>query len=250
MALPLLWAGRWFFTAPEPADRDADRAAAAALAQRTAASARAGAAAGTSAVVAAVPAAGNIATPNPAIPPGLTAEQWAALEAEWRARPDGASERQRVLAYLTWSDAMRRWRANPADVDLARSVDAGLPDRLALREVSAGEARQIKAALLATLEPDEARRTAALQAWDATVPAAAGPDARQRSFQKQQAALVAAWQARPVAERDPAALARQIEQLRRTHFSPVAAGVSAGVPARAAHQTPAAPSAAPPPNGR
>lgn len=232
--LVLLAAGRWFFTAPDApgsapiADRaaalGAPRPAAALGVQRPAAAEPAGA---TDAPRPTGPSSPIGADGSPP-PPGLSAERWAAVEAELRLRPDGAAERQRLRAYLTWSDDLRRWRLNPADADLARAVEAGLPDRLAQREVSAGEARQIQASLLETLEPDVARRAAALQAWEARVPAAAGPDPRQRAFQQQQAALVAAWQARPVADRDPAVLARQIEQLRRVHFSvpPSAAGAS------------------------
>jgi hypothetical protein len=151
-------------------------------------------------------------------PPGLTAEQWAAVEAELASHPTPAAERARLIAYFTWSDAVQRWRDARGDAALAQQVAAGLPERLAQREVSAAEARQLQAALLLTLEPDEARRVTALKAFDASLPAPAAPDPRQLAFQKSQAALVSAWQARPAAERDPASLARDIEALRRTHF--------------------------------
>lgn len=159
------------------------------------------------------------ATASAAPPPGVTPEQWAVLLAELQGRPDAAAETDRLRAYFAWSDAVQRWRGARHDPALAGAVDAGLHDRLARREVSAAEARLLKAALLETLEPDPARRPAALQAFDAGLPATAGPDAHQRQFQQRQAALVAAWQARPAAERDPAALARQLEALRRIHFA-------------------------------
>jgi hypothetical protein len=214
-AAVLLWAGRWFFTAPAPEP----------LATVP----------GRPAVVsgAATPAAAATATPAAAPgthPPGVTAEQWAALEAELRTRPDGAAERSRLIAYFTWADAVQRWRAAPQDATLAATVDAGLGQRLQQREVSAAEARLLKAALLATLEPDETRRAAALQAYDSSLPTPAGPSAREQAFQRQQAALVAAWQARPAAERDPAALNRQLDTLRRTHFASPPA--SSSVPGR------------------
>lgn len=151
-------------------------------------------------------------------PPGLTAQQWAAVEAELASHPTPAAERARLIAYFTWSDAVQRWRDARGDVALAQQLANGLPERMAQREVSAAEARQLQAALLLTLEPDEARRVAALKAFDARLPAPAAPDPRQQAFQRSQAALVSAWQARPAAERDPAALARDIEALRRTHF--------------------------------
>jgi hypothetical protein len=151
-------------------------------------------------------------------PPGLSAEQWATIEAELAAHPQPAAERLRLRRYFEWSDAVRRWRGARHDVALAQQVDAGLADRLAHDEVSVPEARQLKAALLLTLLPDEAGRVAALQAFDAGLPASAGPSAHERVFQQRQAALVAAWQARPAAQRDPAALTRQLEALRRSHF--------------------------------
>lgn len=153
------------------------------------------------------------------VPPGLSAEQWAALETEWRGRPDGAAERERLVAYFSWQHAARRWRANPSDATLAAEVRAGLPARLARREVSAGEARQLEAVLLATLEPDPARRAAALQAFDAAQPAPAPPDVRTLAYRREQAAAVASWHAAPAAQRDPATLKTELDRLRRAHFA-------------------------------
>lgn len=217
-AAALFWAGHWFFTAPAP--------------QRlTPAAGQPGAGrAATAPAVAAAPVPASLAAAAGAHPPGVTAEQWAALEAELRTRPDGAAERSRLIDYFTWADAVQRWRTTPQDAALAAAVDAGLDQRLQNREVSAAEARVLKAALLATLEPDATRRAAALQAYEGGLPTSAGPSAREKAFQRQQAALVAAWQARPAAERDPAALTRQLDALRRTHFAATAA--SSPVPGR------------------
>ncbi len=153
------------------------------------------------------------------VPPGLSAEQWAALETEWRGRPDGAAERERLLAYFSWQHAARRWRADPSDVALAAEVHAGLPARLARREVSAGEARQLEVALLLTLEPDPARRAAAWQAFDAAQPAPAPPDMRTLAYRREQAAAVASWRTVPAAQRDPATLKSELDRLRRRHFA-------------------------------
>lgn len=221
LAAVVLWAGRWFFTAPAPepvAPAPGQPTVTAGADTTTGAAGRAPVATATG------PAAAGTH------PPGVTADQWAALEAELRTRPDGAAERSRLIAYFTWADAVQRWRAAPQDAALAAAVDAGLDQRLHQREVSAAEARLLKAALLATLEPDETRRAAALQAYDSRLPTTTGPSAREQAFQRQQAALVAAWQARPAAERDPAALTRQLDTLRRTHFAAPAA--SSSVPGR------------------
>lgn len=151
-------------------------------------------------------------------PPGLTAEQWSQVEARLAGHPQAAAERDRLRRYFAWTDAVQRWRGARQDLALAQQVDAGLPERLAQAEVSAPEARQLKAALLQTLLPDDASRTAALQAFDATLPRPAGPTPRDLEFQRRQSALVAAWQAQPASQRDPAALQRQIDALRRSHF--------------------------------
>lgn len=166
--------------------------------------------------LAASQASGGVAATAP--PAGLSIEQWATVEAGLATHPQPAAERQRLRRYFEWSDAVRRWRGARHDFALAQQVNAGLADRLANDEVSVPEARQIKAALLQTLVADEAGRVAALQAFDAGLPASAGPSAHEQAFQQRQAALVAAWQARPAAERDPAALTRQLEALRRSHF--------------------------------
>lgn len=171
------------------------------------------AAAGTPASAAATASIGGEAPP-----PGLTAAQWAQVQERLAGHPQAAAERDRLRRYFAWSDAVQRWRGARQDLALAQQVDAGLPERLAQAEVSAPEARQLKAALLQTLLPDEASRTAALQAFDATLPRPAGPTPRDLEFQRRQSALVAAWQAQPASQRDPAALQRQIDALRRSHY--------------------------------
>ena len=99
-------------------------------------------------------------------PRGVSPAQWAALRAELASRPE---ELQRVAAYLDYSAALREFGALPAGSAekrrLAARLDAGLDERLQRREMSAGEARLVKTALLETLEPDPAARDAALARW-------------------------------------------------------------------------------------
>lgn len=156
------------------------------------------------------------------LPPGVTPTQWLALREELARRPGGEAELKRIGDYLTWSDALRRFRAAYGDaaerLRLARQLDAGLAERLRQGEVTAAEARQIKVALLDVTLQDPAERAPALQRW---VAAEAGPvtvDPRQVEFERRQASIVAAWSARPPATRDAAGLERELDALRRDVF--------------------------------
>jgi len=155
-----------------------------------------------------------------------TDEQWAAIEAEVSKRPDAPAELQRLHAYLQWSDALRRFREAPAAdrAALAATIEQGLAERIRQGEVSAGEARQIESALLALTGADEAERAERLRQWAATeLTAGAAADPRQAAFERRQAEIVAAWSAQPASARDPAALERELETLRRLSFAPAGA---------------------------
>lgn len=168
--------------------------------------------------------------PSPAVlaerpvPPGVSAEQWAALEAELAGQP---RELERLAAHYAFADLVRRYRATPAGDArraLAQQIDAGLDARLEAGELSAGEARLIKLAMLRELQPDEATRRIALSQWETAL--AARPDgaaaqqlrAQDEDFQRRQQQLVAAWRARPPAARDPKELERELEALRRAVY--------------------------------
>jgi hypothetical protein len=182
-------------------------------------------------------AAGSVAPADspPSTPPGVSPAQWAQLRAELSARPDGAAELQRLADYFGYADALerfRRLRGERADAaslrPLAQQLDQGLPDRLQRHELSVHDALRIKAAVLEVLVPDASRRQHELALWrqqqqqqqqQASALASGTEDAaRNAEFQRRQAALVAAWQALPPAQRDPRALEAQLEALRRASF--------------------------------
>jgi hypothetical protein len=158
-------------------------------------------------------------------PPGVSVAQWQALQAELAGRPE---ELRRVVDYFSFADRLQRFRALRAAgsraelLPLAREIDAGLDERLLERELNAPEARLIKLAVLEVLQPDEAQRQAALSAWESAVRSRTVPDpavaAREAEFQRRQAEIVAAWSARPAAQRDRQALERDLEALRRSSF--------------------------------
>ncbi|MCE9658193.1 MAG: hypothetical protein K8R60_06500 [Burkholderiales bacterium] len=162
------------------------------------------------------------------IPLGVSREQWAAVEAELGARPDGPAELGRMRAYLEWADTLRRFRearqAGAAEADvaaLAQTLQAGLGERIRNAEVTAAEARQIEGAVLALSVPDEAERGERLRQWAAAelAPAAAA-DPRQAAFERRQVEIVAAWSALPAAARDRAALERELDALRQQSYAP------------------------------
>lgn len=177
----------------------------------------------------AVPLVAGAPDPVSPSPPGVSPADWARLAVEFAARPD---ELERLRAHFEFADAVRRLRdgvpGSAGQQAAAREVDAGLPARLAARELSAGEARLLKLAVLEVLQPEPAARTAALARWESDAAAArdrapAAPAqraaARDAEFLRRQQALVAAWQAQPAAARDPRALERDLERLRRSVYA-------------------------------
>ncbi len=165
-------------------------------------------------------------------PAGLTASQWQAISARIDPGPGHDAEMARIGALLEDQRRVARLRdlrdaTDPASVAerraLAVQLDAGLEGHLALREITGPEAVQLKTAVLADLAPDPAQRAQRLQAWQqawsgAHPPAVADP--RVADYQRQEAAVVADWQSRPAAQRDPAELARRLQRLQVAVFNP------------------------------
>lgn len=168
-----------------------------------------------------------LAHPTPAvIPPGISADQWAALRSEFADRP---AELQRLADHFTFADRLDRFRSGRSggrsadQIELARALDAGLDERLREREVSAAEARLIKIAVLEVLLDGEDQRRDALDRWEASLgPPAADPQrsAAVADFQRRQATIVAAWRALPPERRDPRALESELQALRESSFDP------------------------------
>lgn len=163
-------------------------------------------------------------------PPGVSAEQWSALQQELADRP---AELRRLEAHFVYVDRVQRFRALPREATaerraLAQALEDGLDERLRQREMSAGEARLVKIAVLELRLPDEAQRLAALLQWERDTAAAMPPETRhlaaEADYQRRQAALVAAWSARPAAQRDPRALEQELDALRQASFGAAPSG--------------------------
>lgn len=165
---------------------------------------------------------------SPAIPAGLSADQYQQLRDSLAGHPQQEAEVARVVAYLQFANQWQQFQqrraagAPPSELQpLARALDAALDVRLQQREMAAAEAMQVKAALLDVLQPDASTHAAALRDWRERIAAAAPPavaDTPTAAFERRQAEIVAAWRALPPAQRDEKRLEAELEALRRTMF--------------------------------
>jgi hypothetical protein len=160
-------------------------------------------------------------------PPGVSAEQWLQLQQALRHDPQRQGELARIADYLAFSNRMERFNSlraeripSPELAPLAHQLDRELDLHIDRKELNAGEALLLKSALLSVIEANPERRSTALQAWRAhRAPMSASlDDPRHTAFLQKQASLVAQWQAQPEAQRDPAQLQSQLEQLRLASF--------------------------------
>ncbi|MCD2341403.1 hypothetical protein LRH25_13730 [Ideonella azotifigens] len=163
------------------------------------------------------------ASPSAGTPEGVSAADWAKVQQALAQHPQREAELSRIGQLLSYQSRVRRFqeaRQNGASATelraLARQLDGELDQHLANNEVSAGEAQTLKAALLEQLQPDTAARAMALAAWRRQQAAAAPsqPDPRDATYLQAQASTVAAWQARPAAQRNEAQLSQQLRTLR------------------------------------
>jgi hypothetical protein len=166
-------------------------------------------------------------------PNGVTAERWQSLRDSLASHPDRDRDREmaRIAAYFEYRHAVQALRSLPRDTanaqalrDAARRVEAGLAERIAQGEVTAGEALALEQAALDVLQPDPAQRALAIEQWRAAqtpipnAPQINDDDARNAVFRERQAALVAAHRALPASQRDPAQFAAQLQALRTDVF--------------------------------
>jgi len=168
--------------------------------------------------------------PPAAVPPeGMSSEQWLALHESLKDHPERDAEIARVSDYMAYRARLERYRTlraqGPAGEaqarELAESLLAALPARLARSEASAAEAMALQESLLETLYPDptlrQQRRDVERRRLQQALPVP--PDLRSQAerdnrFQREQAALVAAWRALPAEQRDTNQLEASIEALR------------------------------------
>lgn len=167
-------------------------------------------------------------------PAFITAEEWSALQETLKDHPKREQEMARIVAYLRFQKEFESWQALRDSSDtaqrqaLAQRLLEQIPTRVAQREVNAGEAVMLQAALLEDLVADPAQREQRLaqerqrlaQAPTSEEAQAMEREERQlRDFEQRQAAIVAQWQALPAEQRDQKWLDTQLEAARRAAFS-------------------------------
>ena len=166
-------------------------------------------------------------------PAFIGAEEWAMLQETLKDHPQRQKELDRIVAYLRFQKEFEAWQSLRDGGDVAqrhavaqRLLDE-LPSRVAQREVNAGEAIVLQAALVEDLVADPGQREQRLAQEKqrlATAPTSEEAQARERDerqlrdFEQRQAAIVSQWQALPAEQRDPKWLDAQLEAARRASF--------------------------------
>ena len=106
---------------------------------------------------------------------------------------------------------------------------AQLPERVRQGEMGAGEVTLLQQALLVDLVPDETQRQQRLALVQADVAKAMPPadttqqalnEARRSEYKRREAAILADYQTRPEAQRNPAQLEAALEEARRAVYAP------------------------------
>jgi hypothetical protein len=153
----------------------------------------------------------------------MSPSQWRDLQDALKDHPGHMAELHRVAAYMAFKDRLARFQAareqaseGPELQALAQQLDADLPTHLAQGDLSPAEAHALKGAVLQVLEPDTDRRFERLAQWAQQQPQgpAVATSPRQEQHTQRQAAILAAWQALPPAQRNPRQLQADLEALR------------------------------------
>lgn len=168
-------------------------------------------------------------------PPDFSAQEWATLLSATADEPHPQRELARLVSYLRFQKGFAQWQAlqNSPDIAgrhrLAEQLLAQLPERVRQGEMGAGEVTLLQQALLADLVPDEAERQQRLALVQADLAKATPPadtaqqaqdEARRNEYKRREAAIVADFQGRPEAQRNPAQLEAALEEARRAVYAP------------------------------
>lgn len=167
-------------------------------------------------------------------PADFTPEDWAALQEAMKQSPNPKAETERVVKYLRFQRGFEQWQRLKDSPEVARRQELAkhlleqLPERMRQGETTLGEALLLSTALWEDLEPSEAIRKQRIEEAK-TILANSAPkpdpaqqareDARLAEYKRREAAIVADWQAKPVAQRDQAKLEEALEAARRAVYA-------------------------------
>lgn len=167
-------------------------------------------------------------------PADFSPEDWAALKEAMAKTPNPKAETERVLRYLRFQRGFEQWQSLKGSPDvahrqeLAKKLLEQVPERLRQGEATMGEALMLSTALWTDLEPNEdVRKQRIEEAKTILANAAPKPDTAQvakdatmlAEYKRREAAIVADWQAKPVAQRDQAKLEEALESARRAVYA-------------------------------
>ncbi|MBP7133171.1 MAG: hypothetical protein KBA70_10485 [Aquabacterium sp.] len=167
-------------------------------------------------------------------PSDVASDDWAALQAALAKVGVPAAEAGRIVSYNRYQRTFESWQNidqaddAPRRRRVAQALMNQLPEHVSRGEFTLLEAVLIGSALIADIEPDTARRTARLDAWQAEVltvlpipsedEAKAKAETRETELKRRQAQAFADWQAlTDPAARTPARLEQALEEVRRAY---------------------------------
>lgn len=165
---------------------------------------------------------------------GVRPEDMAALEASLgRSHPNAKAEAARIVSYVQYQRTFEAWQGLDEEKQtrerrqLAEGLFRELPDRLKSGEFTLMESALMGAVLVAEAEPDEARRTQRVEAWQAQL-ATIVPNPedetrmaaqnRETEYMRRRATAFSEWQSQSdPALRTPAKLEQAMAEINRAY---------------------------------
>lgn len=165
----------------------------------------------------------------------VNAEDQATLESALSKTPNAKAEATRIVSYVQYHRAFEAWQGLDEQKQarerrqLAEGLFKELPDRLKTGEFTLMEAALMGAVLIAEAEPDEARRTQRVEAWQAQL-ATIVPNPedetrmaaqnRETEYMRRRATAFGEWQNQTdPALRTPAKLEQAMAEINRAYAS-------------------------------
>lgn len=165
----------------------------------------------------------------------VNAEDQSTLENSLSKTPNAKAEAARIVSYVQYHRAFEAWQGLDEQKQarerrqLAEGLFKELPDRLKTGEFTLMEAALMGAVLIAEAEPDEARRTQRVEAWQAQL-ATIVPNPedevrmaaqnRETEYMRRRATAFGEWQSQTdPAQRTPAKLEQAMAEINRAYAS-------------------------------